>query len=232
MAWFRSLYFSHKNNLIYFVASVYNQVLDTPDEREMYSKLKALNHHHRKIGVHAILAKKLHEKRAKITDGMQQKMPFYNKCVFTEGGVKCGDRSLPATKYCRKHILEDKKQVLFRACGIEKSNIICQEPVPNVFEHSTCVLHINLPTQRLYVHKKYESTDEEEQQPLKKIRKREVKEVAIKHESPKMKEILIKSETPSSAVVEQIEVVDNPLINYQTPEVMATEEVNITIEHP
>lgn len=200
----------------------------------MYSKLKALTHHHRKIGVHAILAKKLHEKRAKITDGMQQKLPFYNKCVFTEGGVKCGDRVLPATKYCRKHILEDKKQVLFRACGIEKSNIICQEPVPNVFEHSTCVLHINLPTQRLYIHKKYESTDDEDEQPLKKLRKKEVKNEIVKYESPKKVEssVGVKREHESSAVVQQIEIVDNPMIDYQTPVVMDTGDVNITIEHP
>lgn len=219
--------------MISFPASIYNQVLDTPEEREMYSKLKSLNHHHRKIGVHAVLAKKLHEKRAKITEGMQQKLPFYNKCVFTEGGVKCGDRSLPSTKYCRKHILEDKKQVLFRACGIEKSNIICQEPVPNVFEHSTCVLHINLPTQRLYIHKKYESTDDEDEQPLKKLRKKEIKEeIKIKQESPKKMATQIKREQQSSAVVQQIEMVDNPLVDYQTPAVMDTGDVNITIEHP
>lgn len=194
----------------------------------MYSKLKALNHHHRKIGMHAILAKKLHEKRAKITEGMQQKTPFFIKCVFTEGGVKCGDRSLPSTKYCRKHILEDKKQVLFRACGIEKSNIICQEPVLNVFEHSTCFLHINLPKQRLYVHKKYESTDEEEEIPLKRLRKKTVKEEVVKQEV----DVFVKNEDPSAVVAEEVEVIsDNPLINYETPDFMDTEDVNITIEH-
>lgn len=221
---FYSFSFLSHNLSNFFPASIYNQVLDTPEEREMYAKLKALNHHHRKIGVHAVLAKKLYEKRAKITEGMQQKIPFFIKCIFTEGGVKCGDRTLPATKYCRKHILEDKKQVLFRACGVEKSNIICQEPVPNVFEHSTCVLHINLPTQRLYVHKKYESTDDEDEQPLKKLKKEVKKE--IKRETPK------KEEVKTEEVVEQMEIVDNPFGDYSAQEIVETGDVNITIEHP
>lgn len=28
------------------------------------------------------------------------------KCIYTEGGVKCGLKTLPSSKYCRKHILE------------------------------------------------------------------------------------------------------------------------------
>lgn len=35
-----------------------------------------------------------------------QKPPNMSKCVFTEGGVKCGERTLPSAKYCRKHILK------------------------------------------------------------------------------------------------------------------------------
>lgn len=84
------------------------------------------------------------------------------RCVFTEGGVKCGDRIIPASKYCRKHILEDKKQVLFRACNIEKAGVICKEPVPGIFEDTTCILHIQLPPQRNYAQKKYESDSDDE----------------------------------------------------------------------
>lgn len=28
------------------------------------------------------------------------------KCIYTEGGVKCGLKTLPSSKYCRRHILE------------------------------------------------------------------------------------------------------------------------------
>lgn len=34
------------------------------------------------------------------------------KCAFTEGGVKCGAKTLPVTKYCRKHILEVRDSVI------------------------------------------------------------------------------------------------------------------------
>lgn len=200
----------------------------------MYAKLKALNHYHRKTGVHAILAKKLHEKRAKITDGIQQKAAFYNKCIFTEGGVKCADRALPSSKYCRKHILEDRKQVLFRACGIEKSNIVCQEPVTNVFENASCFLHINLQPQRVYIHKKYESTDEEIETPNKKKIKRESKSKILRKE---IKEE-IKEENPGSSGMDTSEIASaipmeegdvNPLCNYQMPP--NSNDINITIEH-
>lgn len=84
------------------------------------------------------------------------------RCIFTEGGVKCGDRIIPASKFCRKHILEDKKQVLFRACNIEKAGVICKEPVPAIFEDTTCTLHIQLPPQRNYAQKKYESDTDDD----------------------------------------------------------------------
>lgn len=99
------------------------------------------------------------------------------RCIFTEGGVKCGDRIIPASKYCRKHILEDKKQVLFRACNIEKAGVICKEPVPTIFEDTTCTLHIQLPPQRNYAQKKYESDTEDETTPepsLSNIKKEEM----------------------------------------------------------
>lgn len=87
------------------------------------------------------------------TDGITQRTFFLHKCIYTEGGVKCGDRIIPCTKYCRKHILEDKRQILYRSCDIEKSGIKCQEPVFNIFENATCVLHIELPQQREYTQK-------------------------------------------------------------------------------
>uniref|UniRef100_A0A182PHR8 KAT8 regulatory NSL complex subunit 2 n=1 Tax=Anopheles epiroticus TaxID=199890 RepID=A0A182PHR8_9DIPT len=142
--------------------SIYDQVKQTPRERTLYEKLKGLNRYHRKHGVEAILQRKYLEKRAKATEGLQQKPPSLPKCAYTEGGVKCGERTLPCCKHCRKHILEDKKQVLFRACGIEKSGVVCQEPLAGLFENLTCPLHMELPAQRSFNKRKYESESEGE----------------------------------------------------------------------
>ncbi|XP_055538669.1 KAT8 regulatory NSL complex subunit 2 [Wyeomyia smithii] len=143
--------------------SIHDQVKDTPKERRLYEKLKALNHYHNKHGMEAILHRKYLEKRAKATEGLQQKVPTHPKCAFTEGGVKCGERTLPCSKFCRKHILEDKKQVLFKFCGVEKSGVICQEPLANIFEDSTCYLHVELPAQKTFTKKKFESESEGEE---------------------------------------------------------------------
>uniref|UniRef100_A0A182QD86 KAT8 regulatory NSL complex subunit 2 n=1 Tax=Anopheles farauti TaxID=69004 RepID=A0A182QD86_9DIPT len=142
--------------------SIYDQIKQTPRERLLYEKLKGLYRYHRKHGVEAILQRKYLEKRAKATEGLQQKPPSLPKCAYTEGGVKCGERTLPCCKHCRKHILEDKKQVLFRACGIEKSGVVCQEPLAGLFENVTCPLHMELPAQRSFNKRKYESESEGE----------------------------------------------------------------------
>ncbi|XP_035787493.1 uncharacterized protein LOC118464309 [Anopheles albimanus] len=142
--------------------SISNQYQETPRERLRYEKLKGLNRYHRKYGVESILQRKYLEKRAKATEGLQQKPPSLPKCAFTEGGVKCGERTLPCCKFCRKHILEDKKQVLFRACGVEKGGVSCQEPLAGLFENATCPLHVELPAQRTFNKRKYESESEGE----------------------------------------------------------------------
>lgn len=133
-------------------------------------KQKALNQYLKKHGVEAVLQHKAAERRAAATGSLTPKLPSQqqqqqvaaghaaqqspiNRCVFSEGGVKCGERGIPLTKYCRKHILEDRAQVLFKACGIEKSGVVCPEPVPITFENATCVLHFELPPQRAYTQK-------------------------------------------------------------------------------
>lgn len=217
------------------LSSIYNQPLDTPEERVMYAKLKALNHYHRKFGMHAVLHKKLQEKRRKITEGAEKKLPYHNKCLFTEGGVKCGERSVPATKYCKKHILEDKRQVLFRACGIEKADILCQEPVPNVFQNATCILHMSCPEPRQYIHKKYESDTEDEDEPkLKKPKqeeeeteemevKEEEVEVEVKEEEQDIKEEVFQISEIGDLKLEGISegnddiILDDPTQNYTEP---------------
>ncbi|XP_011301585.1 KAT8 regulatory NSL complex subunit 2 [Fopius arisanus] len=127
------------------LCSIYNQPKDTPKEKKIYDKLKALNGYHRKSGVEAILYRKSIERRVKCTEGLPHKPPSVPKCIFTEGGVKCGERTLPAAKHCRKHILKDERQVLFKACGAKRADIACHEPVPVVFD-CNCVFHMDLPT--------------------------------------------------------------------------------------
>ncbi|KAH8294619.1 hypothetical protein KR018_000431 [Drosophila ironensis] len=135
---------------------IHDQLKDTPKERKLYEQLKALNSYHRRQGMEAVLYKKLKEKRAQ-SSVLASKSSSNPKCVFTEGGVKCGERTLPCCKHCRKHILEDKRQVLFRACGVERSGVVCQEPVASILEDSTCVLHLSVaPPKRQYIQKFYE----------------------------------------------------------------------------
>lgn len=113
---------------------------------------------------------------------MPTKPSFHSRCIFTEGGVKCGDRIIPCSKFCRKHILEDRKQVLFRACNTEKAGVLCKESVPGIFEDTTCTLHIQLPPQRNYTQKKYESDTDDETTSVKSplnIKKEEVNEADI-----------------------------------------------------
>lgn len=124
-------------------------------------KQKALNQYLKKHGVEAVLQHKATERRNAIAAAASKNqlgqlahstVPA-NRCTFSEGGVKCTESGLPLTKFCRKHILDDRAQVLFKACAVEKSGVVCQEPVPIAFENATCLLHFELPPQRVYTQK-------------------------------------------------------------------------------
>uniref|UniRef100_A0A1B6KQF4 KAT8 regulatory NSL complex subunit 2 n=1 Tax=Graphocephala atropunctata TaxID=36148 RepID=A0A1B6KQF4_9HEMI len=129
------------------LCSIHDQEKSTPKEQKLYQKLKALNHFHKYYGAEAVLHKKALDRRAQVTEGTVPRTSHKGKCSFTEGGVKCGVKTLPVTKFCRKHILQDTQQVLFRACGFKRDDHTCKEPTLNVFENATCVYHITLPTQ-------------------------------------------------------------------------------------
>lgn len=143
------------------LCSIHSQKKETAKEKKLYEKLKALNRYHRRSGVEAILYRKSLERRAQVTEPIQ-KAPNVSKCIFTEGGVKCGERTLPSAKHCRKHILKDQHQVLFKACGAVRADIECHEPVPVIFD-SNCVFHMNLPSPC-----KLEPMKFEEEKPVKK----------------------------------------------------------------
>ncbi|XP_055620913.1 KAT8 regulatory NSL complex subunit 2 [Toxorhynchites rutilus septentrionalis] len=199
--------------------SIHDQVKKSPKERKMYEKLKALNHYHRKYGMEAILHRKYLEKRAKATEGLHQKAASYAKCAFTEGGVKCGERTLPCCKFCRKHILEDKKQVLFKSCAVEKSGVVCQEALANIFEDSTCYLHVVLPAQKSFTKKKYESESEGDEELHSEIKKEMLELVKEEKYSPFRSQS--SSTTATAAETEDQEMmIDPPIV-----------ENNITIVH-
>ncbi|XP_046814625.1 KAT8 regulatory NSL complex subunit 2 isoform X1 [Vespa crabro] len=128
------------------VCSIHDQPKETAREKKIYEKLKALNRYHRRSGTEAVLYRKSLERRAQVSEGPTQKPPNISKCIFTEGGVKCGERTLPSAKHCRKHILKDQHQVLFKACGAVHADIECHEPIPVIFD-SNCIFHMNLPQQ-------------------------------------------------------------------------------------
>ncbi|XP_050315976.1 KAT8 regulatory NSL complex subunit 2 isoform X2 [Anthonomus grandis grandis] len=142
--------------------NICNQVRDNPKEQRLYEKLKHYNKYHKAFGEDAILEKRLHDLRTKITDGLPVKSSNYSKCQFTQGGVKCGERTLPLTKHCRKHILEDPHQVLFKACGKLNGDVECNTPVEALFDDSTCKLHMEIPLIRSYTHPRKESESEPE----------------------------------------------------------------------
>lgn len=150
------------------LSSIHDQARDSPKERKLYNNLKAMNHYHRRYGVEALLHRQFLEKRQKQIEPALMSAPILPqqknipKCIFSEGGVKCNERSIPCCRYCRKHIMEDKKQILFKACAVEKSGIVCQEPVVNIFDDYACVLHTSLPTPKTYIKRKYESETEED----------------------------------------------------------------------
>ncbi|XP_049843963.1 treacle protein-like [Schistocerca gregaria] len=73
-------------------------------------KLRATWRYHRHRGVCAVLRRKSWERRA------DTPAPPGPRCIHTEGGVRCSERCLPASKYCLKHILNDPNQMLYVPC--------------------------------------------------------------------------------------------------------------------
>lgn len=130
------------------LSSIHAQSRTSAKELKLYEKLKALNRYQKFNGIDAIMHKKSFERRAQVTEGVMVRNINKGKCIFTEGGVKCGAKAIPVTKYCRKHILEDPQQVLYRACGCQKADHVCQEPTLNIFENATCVYHVALLSQQ------------------------------------------------------------------------------------
>ncbi|KAK9510140.1 hypothetical protein O3M35_004986 [Rhynocoris fuscipes] len=130
------------------LSSIADQARTSAKEQKLYEKLKALNRYQKRSNAESVVYLASIEKRAKELAGSDYKPPAHtaNKCNFTEGGVRCSRVILPLTKYCFKHILEDPNQSLFKACGCEKADIKCHEPISGLGNGETCILHVQLPS--------------------------------------------------------------------------------------
>ncbi|KAF9824679.1 hypothetical protein SFRURICE_000544 [Spodoptera frugiperda] len=98
----------------------------TVRERRQLRKLKAFASYHRKHGQDAVLARKLHRKRDKLSSAWTapRPLPSQARCTFcmtrsryislcslmSEGGVRCPAPGLPAARHCLRHILHDSQQ--------------------------------------------------------------------------------------------------------------------------
>uniref|UniRef100_A0A0V0G890 KAT8 regulatory NSL complex subunit 2 n=1 Tax=Triatoma dimidiata TaxID=72491 RepID=A0A0V0G890_TRIDM len=130
------------------LSSISDQARTSAKEQKLYEKLKALNRYHKRSNAETVAYLACLEKRNKEmgrSDSKSQVHPS-NKCNFTEGGVRCSRVILPLTKYCFKHILEDPNQTLFKACGCEKADTKCHEPISGLCTGETCILHVQLPS--------------------------------------------------------------------------------------
>ncbi|KAL1124496.1 hypothetical protein AAG570_001122 [Ranatra chinensis] len=127
---------------------IYDKGRVSAKEQKVYDKLKALNGYQKRSPTETVAYIANLEKRAKEKAGANYKPTGHNpKCTFTEGGVRCAKATLPLTKFCFKHILDDPNQLIFKACGCRKPDSTeCRETIcSNLSSSETCLLHIRLP---------------------------------------------------------------------------------------
>ncbi|XP_026742313.1 KAT8 regulatory NSL complex subunit 2 isoform X2 [Trichoplusia ni] len=123
-------------------------------ERRQLRKLRAYASYHKKFGVEAVLARKVHHKRALLSGGRAARAPP-GRCSFAEGGVRCALLVLPAARHCQRHILHDPQQVLFAACGDSRGPWSCREPQPRLpLPSAACRYHTDPPLMTVFTLKK------------------------------------------------------------------------------
>ncbi|VVC41718.1 Potential DNA-binding domain [Cinara cedri] len=118
----------------------------TEEEYQKFQKLKQLEQYQKlPTGQEAVVFKTAMDRKFRATKLSGNKEKQRPLCSSVEMGIKCTEELIPYSNFCKKHILKDPNQVLFRACGILQNYNICQEPIVNSDIESTCVLHKNLP---------------------------------------------------------------------------------------
>ena len=134
--------------LNFFTASIYNQPKLTPEERNDYEKVRAWTHYHVHSGKLSQLQHQYKEK-LQLSQGTTTRSSSSpgNKCIYGEGSWKCGEKIVPCTKYCSKHILHDANQVLFKACGVTKgaNDDECIIPIIPLPHSPACIYHAEIP---------------------------------------------------------------------------------------
>ncbi|XP_071101313.1 KAT8 regulatory NSL complex subunit 2-like [Haliotis cracherodii] len=114
-----------------------------PEQKEKYLKLKALKRYHKRYGKEALLHRSCKQRRIAVSEGNHYRPPSYAKCIQLDtSGVKCSARTLPLSKYCIVHILNDPSQVLYQPCRFENGK--CGRPVAPCTDAVFCVLHTPL----------------------------------------------------------------------------------------
>jgi len=145
----RRKYLQQARNEKETMCSIHAQPKETPEERNYYEKLKAMARYHKHLGVHAILQRQQFERRLQVTEGVNYKPgPSVGcvKCIYNEGSWRCGEKSIPLSKYCAKHILHDPNQVLFNGCGASVlGEDQCSVPIIPLPHISTCIYHTPVP---------------------------------------------------------------------------------------
>ncbi len=148
--------------------SVHSQPRDTPAELEAYGQLRSLAHYNRPHGAEAVLQAQLMEKRVRASEAGNgvggsanggaggSDRPTVAKCSHNlTTNTKCGETCVPMSKFCVRHILEDDKQVLFRACQFTtEADGPCETPIPDVLDGATCLYHTQI-TPSLFEEKVY-----------------------------------------------------------------------------
>ncbi|XP_061166998.1 KAT8 regulatory NSL complex subunit 2-like isoform X2 [Saccostrea echinata] len=123
--------------------------------RDKYSQLKVLKRYHKRQGKEALLHRQSKQRRIAVSEGYHYRPPAYPRCIFiNENSVKCSERAIPLSKYCKKHIGEDQYQVLFRACQFGGG--ACGKQVFSLDECCTCPTHLPLKNQETRVSLKIE----------------------------------------------------------------------------
>ncbi|XP_043237098.1 KAT8 regulatory NSL complex subunit 2-like isoform X2 [Amphibalanus amphitrite] len=116
---------------------------ETVAEQEAYDLLRAYGHHQKTAGKDYWFWQQRLEKRA-AEAGSARTRPL-TRCAHAEGRVRCTLRTVPLSKFCLKHIIQDQHQVLFRPCGGGSTADPCPTPVAGIQPETRCKLHTPLP---------------------------------------------------------------------------------------
>ncbi|KAB7504567.1 KAT8 regulatory NSL complex subunit 2 [Armadillidium nasatum] len=126
--------------------SIHDQPKENIEERLAYEELKHLAFYHRHSGKEALLHKKFLDKKTQAGETVPPKQSS-SKCIYSEGSWKCGVKTVPYSKYCFKHILQDDHQVLFKPCGsTQGGGEECVTPVIPLPHTPMCIYHTPVPS--------------------------------------------------------------------------------------